>query len=874
MPTGSIFVYVSVAGQAAPLPGARVQLFSEADVALQSLTADENGLAAFDALPAPDRQYSLNESNTQVRPYSVYGLAVSADGWQTHRLTGVQVFDGQQTVARVELLPAEVAARGRQGDVTEIPPHALFAGDGGAGPAPLELAPGEVLNEVVIPRKITVHLGRPSASARNVTVSFQHYIANVASSEVYPTWPEQALRANILAQISLALNRIWSEWYPSRGYTFNITGSPGVDQAYVAGRTVFAVMERLTAELFTTYVRRSGDREPYYTEYCDGRTVTCPGMKQWGTVARAKEGKNALQILRYYYGDRVQLVTSRNIAAIPSSYPGQSLKRGSTGTAVRVIQRQLSRIAKDYPSFGKPAVTGHFDETTETAVKRFQRQFGLNADGVVGKATWYKISYIYVSVKDLAELTSEGETAEGAQSAGSWPGTVLRRGSTGSHVEQVQFWLSGLAQYDSALPDPGVDGHFGPATERAVRSFQRANALTEDGAVGQTTWQTLYRAWVQLQSDLGGTAWPGRVLQQGAAGQEVRLVQFWLRLAADNYTALSPVEVDGQFGAATTRAVQAFQTQFGLNADGIVGRTTWNKLKEVGLAVANDLVAPDTAPGQFPGTMRQGSSGRGVRAVQFYLRRLAAYYSNIPAVTVDGRYGAATTRAVRAWQEQAGLAVDGTVGSLTWQSLYDAVQKLDASGAVVRAAALPALKRTLKPGDSGTDVLRLNRTLLFLGQWLPDITFLSSFAPSDTFDPELEIAVRSAQNYFALPETGQVTPEDWRVFAEAAKELFAANPAAAAPEPGGGWPAAALTVGSSGPAVLQVQRWLNLLAQVDQTADFVPETGIFDERTRQALESYQLTAGLQPLGVVDADTWQSLQRAAEQLCREPQQGKG
>ena len=590
--------------------------------------------------------------------------------------------------------------------------------------------------------------------------------------------------------------------------------------------------------------------------------------------ALAKEGKNALQILRYYYGDRMQLVTSRNIAAIPSSYPGSSLKRGSTGTAVRIIQRQLSRIAKDYPSFGKPAVTGHFDETTETAVKRFQRQFSLNVDGVVGKATWYKISYIYVSVKDLAELTSEGETAEGAQSAGSWPGTVLRRGSTGSHVEQVQFWLSGLAQYDSALPDPGVDGRFGPVTERAVRSFQRANALTEDGAVGRVTWQTLYRAWVQQQSDLGGTAWPGRVLQQGAAGQEVRLLQFWLRLAADNYSALSPVEVDGQFGAATTRAVQAFQTQFGLNADGIVGRTTWNKLKEVGLAVANDLVAPDTAPGQFPGTMRQGCSGRGVRAVQFYLRRLAAYYSNIPAVTVDGRYGAATTRAVRAWQEQAGLTVDGTVGSLTWQSLYDAVQKLDTSGAVVRAAALPALTRTLKPGDSGTDVLRLNRTLLFLGQWLPDITFLSSFAPSDTFDPELEIAVRSAQNYFGLPETGQVTPEDWRVFAGVARELFAANPAAAAPEPYGGWPAAALTVGSSGPAVLQVQRWLNLLAQVDQAADFVPETGHFDEITRQALESYQLTAGLQPLGVVDADTWQSLQLAAEQLCRKPQQGEG
>ena len=320
------------------------------------------------------------------------------------------------------------------------------------------------------------------------------------------SWPEEALRANIIAQVSLALNRIWTEWYPSRGYSFNITGSPGYDQAYVNGRTVFAVMERLTAELFNTFVQRSGDAEPYFTEYCDGKTVTCPGMKQWGTVDRAREGMNALQILRYYYGNRVQLVTTDNIAAIPSSYPGSPLRRGSTGTNVRILQKQLSRIAKDYPSFGKPAVTGTFDEATENSVKKFQKQFSLTADGVVGRATWNKVSLIYVSVKDLAELTSEGETAEGAQSTGGWPGTVLRRGSTGSSVEQVQFWLSDLAQFDSSLMRVTVDGSYGAATERAVRAFQQKQSLTADGAVGQRTWNTLYAAWVDAQSDLGGTA--------------------------------------------------------------------------------------------------------------------------------------------------------------------------------------------------------------------------------------------------------------------------------------------------------------------------------------------------------------------------------
>ena len=422
-----------------------------------------------------------------------------------------------------------------------------------------------------MPKKITVHLARPAVSAANVTVSFQDYIANVASSEVYPTWPEQALRANILAQISLALNRIWTEWYPSRGYSFNITNSPGVDQAYVRGRTVFAVMERLTAELFNTYVRRTGDTEPYYTEYCDGKSVTCPGMKQWGTVDRAKEGKSALEILRYYYGSRVQLVTTNNIASIPQSYPGSPLRRGSTGTAVNVLQKQLSRIAKDYPSFGKPAITGTFDEATENSVKKFQKQFSLTVDGVVGKATWYKISYIYVSVKDLAELTSEGETFTGAQSAGAWPGTVLRRGSTGRSVEQVQFWLSSLAQFDSDLLSVRVDGSFGAATERAVKAFQKSEGLTQDGVVGQTTWQELYAEWVNAQSDAGGTAYPGTALRTGSRGNAVRLVQFWLRLAAENYTGLSNVTVDGSFGSGTASAVRAFQRLFGLTADGVVG---------------------------------------------------------------------------------------------------------------------------------------------------------------------------------------------------------------------------------------------------------------------------------------------------------------
>ena len=882
MPNGTLRVYASVADQAAPLAGVRLAVQGESGTVLARLETDAAGAAGPLSLEAPDARYSLEEDNRTVRPYAVYRLIAEADGWQGQILDGVQVFAGQETVARLSFLPAAPADAPTLADtrteeqhveIATIPPHVLFAGGGGSGPTPEESPDSRVLSEVVIPKKITVHLGKPSANVSNVTVGFQEYIANVASSEIYPTWPEQAIRANILTQISLALNRIWTEWYPSRGYAFNITGSPGYDQAYVAGRTVFAVMERITAELFNTYVRRSGDQEPYYTEYCDGKLVTCPGMKQWGTVDRANEGTSALQILRYYYGSRVQLVTSNNIAAIPSSWPGVTLKRGSTGTSVRILQRQLSRIAKDYPSFGKPEVTGTFDAATEQCVKNFQKQFSLPADGLVGKATWYKISYIYVSVKDLAELTSEGETASGTESSGSWPGVVLRRGSSGSEVEQVQFWLSELAQFNSALPDLTVDGSFGAATERAVKIFQQEQGLTADGVVGQSTWNALYAAWVSMQSDLGGTAWPGVVLRRGDTGMDVRLVQYWLRLAAENYAALSSISVDGNFGAATQRAITGFQTLFGLTADGLVGRATWNKLNEVALAVANQIVEPDVAPGQFTTTVREGSRGTAVRAVQYYLRRLSAYYSDIPSVTVDGVFGAATTRAVKAWQTRAGLTADGVVGQLTWNSLYSAARALADSGPVVRSSSLPAPASTLQPGDSGASVLRLDRLLLFLGQWLPEINFLGSTTPNDGYSDDLAITVRSAQRYFGLPETGEVSPADWEVFLRAARALAEVNPAAAAPEPDGIWPAAALTLGSSGPAVRQVQRWLNRIASVDQGYSFVPETGDLDEATQAALENYQLTAGLPTLGVVDAATWESLRTAALALCSTCQQAE-
>lgn len=865
MPNGILQIYTSLAGQSAPLPGVRITVAGPGGETLAALTTDANGAAPPLPLPAPDRALSLQPGATC--PYAAYGLQAVLPGWQTVLLAGVQVFDGQTTVARLAMLPAARALGAAAAGSIVIPPHPLFAG-GAAAPAPQAGPAARVLQEVIVPKTITVHLGAPSAEARNVTVPFADYIANVASSEVYPTWPEEALKANILAQISLAMNRVFTEWYPCRGYAFDISSSPGYDQAYVWGRTVFAVMERLTAELLGSYVRRSGDSEPYFTEYCDGKTVTCAGMKQWGTVDRANEGMNALAILRYYYGSRVALAFAP-VRGIAASYPGSPLRLGSTGTGVSVVQKQLSRIARDYPSFGRPEVTGSFDAATERSVKAFQTQFSLAADGVVGRASWNKLSYIYVSVKDLAELTSEGEQLEAAASAGAWPGSVLRRGSAGSAVEQVQFWLLCLAQYRADLPAPTVDGRFGAGTEAAVLAFQRAEGLQADGVVGQASWEALYAAFTDAQSDTGGTAWPGVVLRQGDRGNHVRLVQFWLRLAADNYTALSPVTVDGQFGAGTKNAVAGFQSLFGLTADGAVGAASWARLNETGLAVANRLVEPDVLPGAFPGTLRQGSSGIPVRALQYNLQLLAACYGGQPDVTVDGSFGSGTSAAVKAWQRRMSLTVDGVVGQVSWESIYQNAAVLLGSGPLATLRALPA-PAALGPGSTGMRVNAAARLLRFLACWLPiPAPAAAPAAQAQPYGTAMAQAVAALQALWGQEVTGSLTAGQMQALENAATTLYAVTPDAPMPQPEGVWPSAMLTEGSAGPAVAALQRRLNRLAAVNSAQPFVPESGRLDTRTANALLLFQAAARLTPAGVVDNGTWLALQNAAQaaDACR-------
>ena len=572
-------------------------------------------------------------------------------------------------------------------------------------------------------------------------------------------WPEQALRANIHCQISLALNRIYTEWYPSKGYTFNITNSTSYDQYYVHGRTVFEVMVRITDDIFNTYLRKRGTVNPYYSEYCDGKSVTCPGLKQWGTVTLANNGRSALQILRYYYGSDIEIVRTSNIQSIPQSDPGSPLRQGDSGTAVFTLQRQLNRITKDYPFLGKLTVDGVFGSRMAATVRAFQKQFNLTADGVVGRTTWTEV-------------------------------------------------------YDQ------------------FRSIQSDNGTPN--------------------------AYPGTALREGSSGQNVRLVQFWLKIARTVYTSLANVTVDGKFGAGTAAAVQRFQRYFGLTADGVVGRITWNKLYEVYNDIANKLLSSSLRPGEYPGVLRTGSSGTAVRELQFYLYLMSAYESSIPPVSIDGKFGADTERAVRAYQRFAGLTVDGVVGRTTWNSLYGRASQLRSSGPVVTLKRLPYPGTPLTVGSSGNAVLYYALLLQRIAYYFDSV---ENPPLSDQYTDETAAATRSAQQLLGLEQTGIADADTWTAVEALSLQLaaHAPNPDRDTP-PSTAYPGRAIAEGSAGQEVGQVERWLNRRAQLSCGEDYVADNNRFGAADAAAVRAVQQQAGLHPVnGIVNRETWAALQ---------------
>lgn len=434
----------------------------------------------------------------------------------------------------------------------------------------------------VVPETITVHLGLPNSNAGNITIPFTSYIKNVASNELYPTWPENALRANILAQISFALNRIYTEYYPSRGYDFDITSTTARDQIYVLGGNVYENVSQIVDSIFNNYIVRQGNIEPLFAAFCDGAQTQCAGLSQWGSVALAEQGYIPYAILQHYYGSNINIVFDAPVGENVPSYPGRPLRRGAAGQDVRTIQQQLNRIRRNFPALPAAPVSNIFDAATEEAVRAFQGIFNLPADGIVGKATWYKIKEVWGGVKQLSELASEGLTITEAQRV--FP-AVLRYGDSGVGVRTVQYYLAFLGFFLPQLPPITITGTFDAATQDAVYAFQSYSGLMVDGIIGRDTWNALQDDYEALIRDLPqeyqafvSEIYPGRFLVQGDSGESVVQIQRNLQRIAQEDSAIPTVPVTGYFGTATAASVRAMQRQLGLDPTGAVGPIVWREI--------------------------------------------------------------------------------------------------------------------------------------------------------------------------------------------------------------------------------------------------------------------------------------------------------
>ncbi|MBE6839324.1 MAG: spore cortex-lytic protein [Ruminococcus sp.] len=457
--------------------------------------------------------------------------------------------------------------------------------------------------EPFIPEKITVHLGYPKSDAENVTVSFPDYVKNVASSEIYPTWPENSIRANVYVIISYALNRIYTEYYRSQGYDFDITNSIQYDMSYVPGRDIFQPISRVVDEIFNSYISRQGNIEPLFAVFCDGKEVQCNGLSQWGSVTLANQGYIPYNILTYYYGDDIDIISDAPVQANDPSYPGIPINLGMSGGNVSLIQTRLNRISANYPAIPKIyPVDGIFGVSTENAVKEFQRIWNLPQNGVVDKATWYKIIYIYTSIKRLSELNSEGLALSDISSK--FP-EVLRVGDSNDYVRVFQYYLAVIGAYYERVPPVDITGNFGTMTEDSVKAFQKLFGLEPTGIVDEDTWNEIYRAYAGIIESVPAPSpennialYPNIVLSEGITNEYVRILQQYLSYIHKTYPQVSDVNPTGYFGPMTKSSVISFQNQFGLNPTGVVSAITWDEIA----SVYSDLkFGYDKNPEQNPG---------------------------------------------------------------------------------------------------------------------------------------------------------------------------------------------------------------------------------------------------------------------------------
>lgn len=406
---GELQVRVRDKSTGSPIPDAKISVSQTGGTGtvIEEVKSDSSGNSELLDLATPPLEYSMEPSPNQ--PYSEYTVTVSEPGYRDYTVAGIDLLPNETAIQEVNMEVMD--SPGDTIDEIVIPEHTLF------GNYPAKIPEDEiksvndsgeiVLSRVVIPEYVVVHDGAPSDNtARNYYVRYRDYIKNVASSEIYATWPESTIRANVLAIMSFTLNRVYTEWYRSKGYSFTITSSTAYDHKFVYGRNIYSNISTIVNEMFENYLSRPNVTQPILTQYCDGQKVSCPNwMTQWGSKSLGDRGYKAIEILRYYYGSNMYINTAEAISGIPASWPGYDLVVGSSGEKVRQLQQQLARISKTYPAIPTVTVDGIYGNETRKAVEKFQSVFGLPVTGTVDYLTWYEISAIYVAVTRIAELS-------------------------------------------------------------------------------------------------------------------------------------------------------------------------------------------------------------------------------------------------------------------------------------------------------------------------------------------------------------------------------------------------------------------------------------------------------------------------------------
>lgn len=470
------------------------------------------------------------------------------------------------------------------------------------------------VTSVYVPSSVTVHLGLPDENAENVTVSFLDYVKNVASSELYPTWPENALRANIYAIISIIMNRVFTEWYRTKGYNFDITNTTQFDQSYVHNREIYDTVSNITDQIFDNYLTRQNLQVPLFTTFCDGREVQCEGLSQWGTVNLANQGYTPYEILKYYFGEDISIIQDVPLRDPSETYPGLPLELGDSSPLVLIVQITLNTIATNYPAIPKiPNPNGNFNAETEEAVRVFQETFNLTPTGIVDKATWYRIRGIYIAVTDLAELTASAiSLSDIPQFAPTTPTTPTPTPEptlavVASRTQIVQYFLNVLSAYYASIPTVDIDGVLGPKTRSSLIEFQKTFDLPQTGIIDEQTYSTMYNAALGILETLPVSAialpaliFPGTPLRVGSEGPEVYLIQQYLNYIASVLEGITLAEPDGIYGPETEAAVRSFQEFFGINVTGVVDQYTWNRII---------LIYRNLRFGNINGEITNGSNG-------------------------------------------------------------------------------------------------------------------------------------------------------------------------------------------------------------------------------------------------------------------------